>query len=494
MRAPQVPLPAVALTWLAPPVTSPDAPALEVAAAVLASGESSRLNQSLVYRQQIATQAGFNADLRVGPGLLTAFAIAAGGKSVADVGAALLAEVTRLATAPPSAAELAKIKTQLVTEALVSRQTPLGLASAIGDAAVLEGERRARQHRPRGPAARHVRGRAARHAPLCRRQPQGDDRLSPGGRAMTPVRTPSLARLARYASIAALALFAATGFAQPYTTPPPPAPPRPLTIDAPSEARLANHLRVIVARREGVPLVSAELVALAGAETDPPRLSGLASLSAALMTQGTERHSAPELAAAAEALGGSLDSGAGWNSATVAITVTTPKLDAALALVAEVAREPVFAPEEIERLRTQTLDQLKVAYARPGTLAALVAERLAYGLGPYGHPATGTPESLPRIRRDDLVAVHRRTFRPDNAVLILTGDITADAGLALARKHFGSWVAPGRAAADDASTRPARPRARPPRSSTWRSPARRASSSRCRCPTARAGSARSAQC
>ena len=139
VRAPQVPLPAVALTWLAPPVTSPDAPALEVAAAVLASGESSRLNQSLVYRQQIATQAGFNADLRVGPGLLTAFAIAAGGKSVADVGAALLAEVTRLATAPPSAAELAKIKTQLVTEALVSRQTPLGLASAIGDAAVLEG-------------------------------------------------------------------------------------------------------------------------------------------------------------------------------------------------------------------------------------------------------------------------------------------------------------------------------------------------------------------
>jgi zinc protease len=139
VRGPRVPLPAVALTWLAPPTTSPDAPALQVAAAVLASGESSRLNQSLVYRQRIATQAGFNADLRVGPGLLTAYAIAAGGKSSAEVGAALLAEVTRLATTPPSAAELAKIKTQLITEAFISRQTPLGLASAIGDAAVLEG-------------------------------------------------------------------------------------------------------------------------------------------------------------------------------------------------------------------------------------------------------------------------------------------------------------------------------------------------------------------
>ena len=137
---PQVPLPAVALTWLAPPVTSPDNAALQVAAAVLAAGESSRLNQSLVYRQRIATQAGFSADLRAGPGLLIAYAIAAGGKSPADVAATLLAEVARLATTPPSAAELAKVKTQLVTQAFTSRQTPLGLASAIAEAAVLEGD------------------------------------------------------------------------------------------------------------------------------------------------------------------------------------------------------------------------------------------------------------------------------------------------------------------------------------------------------------------
>jgi zinc protease len=262
---------------------------------------------------------------------------------------------------------------------------------------------------------------------------------------VSAARMPSLARRTALAALGlyAIALCSATVFAQPYTAPPPPAPPRPLAIAAPTEARLANGLRVIVARREGVPLVSAELVALAGAEIDPPHLSGLASLSAALMTQGTKRHSAPELAAAAEALGGSLDSGAGWNSATVSITVTTPKLDAALALMAEVVREPVFAADEIERVRTQTLDELKVAYASPGTLATLVAERLAYGVGPYGHPANGTPESLPRITRDDLVAVHRRTFRPDNAALILAGDITAEAGLALARSHLGSWVAPG---------------------------------------------------
>jgi len=259
-----------------------------------------------------------------------------------------------------------------------------------------------------------------------------------------PVRR--LEQLAPRAAAIALALVGALAIAQPYTTPPPPAAPRPLAIAAPSEMKLANGLRVIVARREGTPLVSAELVALAGAETDPPRLSGLASLSAALMTQGTKHHSAPELAAAAEALGGSLDSGAGWNQSLVSMTVLTPKLDAALALVAEVAREPVFAADEIERVRTQTLDALKVAYASPGTLAGLVAERLAYGNGAYGHPASGTPESLPRIARDDLVAAHRRTFRPDNAVLILAGDVTPDAGLAMARRHFGAWAAPAQPA------------------------------------------------
>jgi len=140
IAGPQVPLPAVAITWLAPPTTSPDAPALQVAGAVLAAGESSRLNQSLVYRQRIATQAGFSADLRVGPGLLIAYAIGAGGKSPGDIAAALLAEVTRLAATPPTATELAKVKTQILTSAFISRQTPLGLASALGDAAVLEGD------------------------------------------------------------------------------------------------------------------------------------------------------------------------------------------------------------------------------------------------------------------------------------------------------------------------------------------------------------------
>jgi len=139
VTGPQVPLPAVALIWLAPPVTSADAPALQVASALLSGGESSRLNQALVYRQQVASQAGFDADLRAGPGLLRATAVAASGKSLAVVQQALLAEVLRLARQPIGAAELAKVKTQILTSALLTRQTPEGLASAVAEAAVLQG-------------------------------------------------------------------------------------------------------------------------------------------------------------------------------------------------------------------------------------------------------------------------------------------------------------------------------------------------------------------
>jgi zinc protease len=139
-HGPKVPLPAVALTWLGPSRDSADAAALQVASALLSTGDSSRLQQSLVYRQRVAADARFRADLRVGPGLLVATAVAAGGKSLTDAQAALQAEIDRMSQQPVDADELAKAKTQLLTRALIGRETPLGLGSALGEAAVLEGD------------------------------------------------------------------------------------------------------------------------------------------------------------------------------------------------------------------------------------------------------------------------------------------------------------------------------------------------------------------
>lgn len=139
---PNVPLPAVAMTWLAPPSNSPDAAALKVAAAILANGESSRLNQALVYRAQIAQTASFGTDTRVDPGLLIAYAVAAKGVTPDKLAAALRAEIESLAKKPIPAGEIAKIKTQLLTQALDARQTPLGKGEALGDAITYRGDAR----------------------------------------------------------------------------------------------------------------------------------------------------------------------------------------------------------------------------------------------------------------------------------------------------------------------------------------------------------------
>jgi zinc protease len=242
-------------------------------------------------------------------------------------------------------------------------------------------------------------------------------------------------------------LLAGAARAQPYDSPPRPAEPRPLVIAAPTEKTLPNGLRVVVAERRGAPLVTARLVLLSGSETDPPQRAGLASLTAGLLTRGTRAHSATALANAAEALGGSVESGAGWNRSGVGITVTTPLLSRALALVSEVALQPTFAPAEIERLRAQTLDEMKVSYAEPGTLAGLAAQRAVFGSGAYGHPVAGTPGSLPRLARADIVKLHAATYRPDNAVLVLAGDIDMAGALKLATQHFGGWKRPATALA-----------------------------------------------
>ncbi len=140
VTGPNVPLPAVALTWLAPSARSPDAAALKVAAALLGNGESSRINQALVYRGQIAQKASFGADLRVDTGLLIAYAIAAKDTPPAKLVTALEREVALLAKVPVTAVELDKVRTQILTAALVGRQTPLGKGMALGDAVVLQGD------------------------------------------------------------------------------------------------------------------------------------------------------------------------------------------------------------------------------------------------------------------------------------------------------------------------------------------------------------------
>jgi len=138
--APNVPLPAIALTYLVPPEKSPDSEALQVASTILAQGESSRLYKSLIYEQQVAQSADVITDLREDAGVFYFNVVLASEKKSEDVERALLAEIKKIQDAPVSAAELNKAKNQLVTNELHQRETSNGKALALGQSAVLLGD------------------------------------------------------------------------------------------------------------------------------------------------------------------------------------------------------------------------------------------------------------------------------------------------------------------------------------------------------------------
>ncbi len=138
--APNVPLKGVGFTYLVPSQKSDDAAALTIADIILSQGRSSRLYQSLVYQQQLATSVNANADLREDAGLFDLIAFVANGKKPEDVEASLRAEVRKLQDAPATAAELEKAKNQIVTSQLRQRETSLGKSQALGRAAVLLGD------------------------------------------------------------------------------------------------------------------------------------------------------------------------------------------------------------------------------------------------------------------------------------------------------------------------------------------------------------------
>jgi zinc protease len=228
-------------------------------------------------------------------------------------------------------------------------------------------------------------------------------------------------------------------------TPPAPAPAPKLSVPTPSLQTLANGLRVISVQRDRLPLVTAQLLLRSGGEQDPADKAGLAALTATLLTKGAAGKTAPQIAAEAEALGGSLDASAGWDSSGVGITVTTPKLPQALALLADVVRHPDFSAEELKRAQTQAIDELRLSLSEPSSLARLAAARAVFGNGAYGHSRAGTPASLAKLTRDDVQALHAALYRPDNAILVLTGDITPAQAAQLAQASFGNWTAPASA-------------------------------------------------
>lgn len=232
-------------------------------------------------------------------------------------------------------------------------------------------------------------------------------------------------------------------FAQ--STPPAPQAPRETKVPQPAEKTLDNGLRVIVVSKHNIPLVAARLMFKAGAAMDPKGKEGLASLTSTVLTTGTKTKSAEQIARGVEALGATLNADAGWDSSAIDLSVMSSNLPKAMEYVADVARNATFVKDEFDRERAQAIDALQVNLRQPRTVAGAVASRLIFADAPYGHTLEGTPSSLEAIKRDDLTKFHAANYRPENAVLVLAGDVKSDDAFKLAQTLFGSWKGSGAA-------------------------------------------------
>ncbi len=215
---------------------------------------------------------------------------------------------------------------------------------------------------------------------------------------------------------------------------------------------LANGLQVIAVSQNEQPAVSLRLIVRAGGANDPAQKSGVATLVAALLDQGTRTKSAEQIANAVDSIGGLMSTGAGSDLSYIQAVVMKDSVAFGLDMVSDVAQNPAFAREELERQRQQILSGLKVGYEDPDYIAGMVFDRLVYGFHPYGKPDSGTPESIASVTRDDLIAFHKAWFGANNAILAIVGDISHEDAFAGAERAFGKW-----ARAESTAAKPAEP-------------------------------------
>lgn len=221
-------------------------------------------------------------------------------------------------------------------------------------------------------------------------------------------------------------------------SPPPSGTPRDIAFPPIHHAALENGLAVDVVAHKQLPIVSIELVIQSGSTRDPKDLPGLAAAVADMLREGTVKKKGAEFAEAVEFLGANLHTSAGQESIRVGVSALSEHFDAALALLAEAALTPAFDQSELEKLKKRTLDDLKLKKDKPVWLARRELSKALYGEHPYSR-IDATETAVKKLKRTDLTTFHSANFAPNNAFLVVVGDVSPEQVQAAASKAFGSW-------------------------------------------------------
>jgi zinc protease len=240
------------------------------------------------------------------------------------------------------------------------------------------------------------------------------------------------------ALLALLLAGAGDASAQARPTPPPPLAARPIQFPPFEAVQLENGLRVVFLDYGSQPVVSLRLYAPGGTSTDRRERAGVASMAGTVLTRGTERMGAEEIAATIEGVGGSLSASAGRDFFSVSAVTLSEHVALGMELLADVVLRATFPEAEVELARRQTLSSLQSQRGQPQVLAGERFQDVLYGAAhPYG--IRSTAESVRAIERQDLVRFRDEVLRPGGALLMVAGRVDRAQVEALVREAFGAW-------------------------------------------------------
>ena len=221
---------------------------------------------------------------------------------------------------------------------------------------------------------------------------------------------------------------------------PQPGPEPAFSIPKVKRFKLSSGLPVILSSDNRLPLVNVQLVVKTGALADPTGLAGQADLAADLLDEGTTTRSALQISGEIEQLGASLSTSADWDFTAVTVSGLTEVMGRALVVWADVIMNPVFADNEVARVKENRMASLERRKDSPPALATLTFGRAVFGeKHPLGWPQDGTQETLPKLTSKELKAFHSDFFKPDNAVLVVAGDMDEAGVRAMIEPLLKTW-------------------------------------------------------
>ena len=203
---------------------------------------------------------------------------------------------------------------------------------------------------------------------------------------------------------------------------------------------LPNGMIFLHVEQRELPLVTVILTLRAGVIAEPAAKAGLANLTAQLLTEGTTPHKAVELRQAIDRLGGRIGFDVERDTTTGRATLLRVDLEAGLGLLAEMILWPTFPTDELPRRVQETIAQIERDMQDPARQANVVFRKALYGDHPYGRRVSGSVETLQTLSRQDVVQFHQDYYKPQDAIVVVVGDVTQGEAEALLLDVFASWT------------------------------------------------------